>query len=198
VPRGPRQLDGHRVADSLEQALPGIVVLGTDEWVEVEPTRLGEALHWLRDSEEFDAAQLSSMCGVDLHDHFTLVYHLQSLDQNHQIVVKAQVWNHETPSLPSAYPVYRGALLQEREVYDLMGINFEGHPDMRRLFLWDGFPGHPLRKDFMSMGNGLTSGLRRFPFEDRSNPDRLINRDNVTTPSESQDAPRNWTGGAPT
>ena len=197
MPRGPHQLDGHRVADAIEQALPGIVMLGTDEWVEVEPTRLGEALRWLHDSEEFDAAQLSNMCGVDLHDHFTLVYHLQSLDQNHQIVVKAQVWDHEAPSLPSAYPVYRGALLQEREVYDLMGVNFEGHPDMRRLFLWDGFPGHPLRKDFMGIGDGLTSGLRRFPFEDSANPDRLINRDNVTTSSESQEAPRDWTGGAP-
>jgi NADH-quinone oxidoreductase subunit C len=195
VPRGPRQLDGRRVADALEQALPGIVILGTDEWVEVEPARLDEALRWLHDSEEFDAAQLSNMCGVDLHDRFTLVYHLQSLDQNHQIVVKAQVWDHEAPRLPSAYPIYRGALLQEREVYDLMGVDFEGHPDMRRLFLWDGFPGHPLRKDFMAIGSGLTSGLRRFPFEDNANPDRLINRDN-TTSSESQETPRDWTGGA--
>ena len=195
MPRGPHQLDGHRVADALEQALPGIVMLGTDEWVEVQPARLGEALRWLHDSEEFDAAQLSNMCGVDLHDHFTLVYHLQSLDQNHQIVVKAQVWDHEAPRLPSAYPIYRGALLQEREVYDLMGVDFEGHPDMRRLFLWDGFPGHPLRKDFMAIGSGLTSGLRRFPFEDNANPDRLINRDN-TTSSESQETPRDWTGGA--
>lgn len=190
MPRGTHQLDGHRVADAMEQALPGIVMLGTDEWVEVEPARLGEALRWLHDSEEFDAAQLSNMCGVDMHDHFTLVYHLQSLDQNHQIVVKAQVWDHDAPSLPSAYPVYRGALFQEREVYDLMGINFEGHPDMRRLFLWDGFPGHPLRKDFMGIGDGLTSGLRRFPFEDSANPDRLINRDNVTVSPDS-------TGGAP-
>jgi NADH-quinone oxidoreductase subunit C len=197
MPRGLHQLDGHRIADAIEEALPGIVMLGTDEWAEVEPARLAEALRWLHDSEEFDAAQLSNMCGVDLHDHFTIVYHLQSLDLNHQIIVKAQVWNHEAPSLPSAYPIYRGALLQEREIYDLMGINFEGHPDMRRLFLWDGFPGHPLRKDFMGIGDGLTSGLRRFPFEDNANPDRLINRDNVTPSSESQEAPRDWTGGAP-
>jgi NADH-quinone oxidoreductase subunit C len=197
MPRGPHQLDGHRIADAIEEALPGIVMLGTNEWAEVEPARLAEALRWLHDSEEFDAVQLSNMCGVDLHDHFTLVYHLQSLDLNHQIIMKAQVWNHEAPSLPSAYPIYRGALLQEREIYDLMGINFEGHPDMRRLFLWDGFPGHPLRKDFMGIGDGLTSGLRRFPFEDNANPDRLINRDNVTPSSESQEAPRDWTGGSP-
>ncbi|MPZ98802.1 MAG: hypothetical protein GEU80_05580 [Dehalococcoidia bacterium] len=155
--------------------MPGIVQRSTDEWVEVRPERLQEALRWLHDSEEFDAAQLSNCCGVDRHHHFEMVYHLQSLDLNHQIVVKAIVLDHDRPSLPSAYPVYKGALLQEREVYDLMGIEFEGHPDLRRIFLWDGFPGHPLRKDFLGIGAGLTSGLARFPYEDKTDPDRIMN-----------------------
>jgi hypothetical protein len=77
-----------------------------------------------------------------------------------------------------------------------MGITFEGHPDMRRIFLWDGFPGHPLRKDFLGIGEGLTSGLQRFPFEDKENPDRLLNRDNVI-PDSSQEVPDGWTGAAP-
>jgi len=196
MPRGPRQLDGHRVGDALEAALPGAVTLATDEWVEVEPARVEDVLRWLHDSEEYDAAQLSNLCSVDQHDHFTVVYHLQSLDLNHQIVVKAQIWDHDAPKLPSSYPVFKGALLQEREVYDLMGIAFEGHPDLRRLFLWDGFPGHPLRKDFLGIGEGLTSGLSRFPFENREQPDRLINRDNVIVESDEQEAPADWTGAA--
>ena len=59
--------------------------------------------------------------------------------------------------MPSSYPVYTGALLQEREVYDLMGIRFEGHPDLRRMFLWAGYPGFPLRKDFLIPDDGSRS-----------------------------------------
>ena len=196
MPAGPTQVDGHRVAEALDAALPGIVTTSTDEWVEVDHTRVDEALRWLHDSEAFDAAQLSNLCSVDYHDHFAVVYHLQSLDLNQQVVVKARIPDHDEPALPSSYPVYKGAYLQEREVYDLMGIRFEGHPDLRRLFLWDGFPGHPLRKDFLGIGEGLTSGLSRFPFENRANPDRLLNRDNVIVEDE-QDVPSDWSGAAP-
>ena len=61
---------------------------------------------------------------------------------------------------------WRGARLQEREVYDLLGIRFAGHPTLKRLMLWEGFPGHPLRKDFMSLPGGFKPGLQRFPKED--------------------------------
>jgi len=187
----------------MNAALSGIVVTATDEWVEVESTRLVEALRWLHDSDEFDAAQLSNCCGVDRHDRFEMVYHLQSLDLNHQIAVKAIITDHEHPALPSAYPVYKGALLQEREVYDLMGIRFDGHPDLRRVFLWEGFPGHPLRKDFLGLGNlALSPGLARFPFEDREHPDRLMNptgirRDAAARAATDQDVPDDWRGAAP-
>ncbi len=194
MPLGPTQLPGQEVAEKLDAALSGVVVRATDEWVEVQSERLGDALRWLHDSPDFDAAQLSNCCGVDRYDHFEMVYHLQSLDLNHQIVVKAIVADHEQPSLPSAYPVYKGALLQEREVYDLMGIRFEGHPDLRRIFLWDGFPGYPLRKDFLGVG-GHTPGLARFPFENKQAPDRIMNPDNwEARQSASQEAPAEWRG----
>ena len=163
----------------MRHALPGVVTAANDEWVEVAADRVEDALRWLHDSEEFDAAQLSNLTAVDRHDHFEVVYHLQSLDLNHQIALKAIVHDHESPVLPSAYPVYKGALLQEREVFDLMGIRFVNHPDLRRLFLWEGFPGYPLRKDWMGMVGGKTSGLKRFPFEDKGAPDRLMNTDNL-------------------
>ena len=111
------------------------------------------------------------LTAVDRHTSFEVVYHLQSLDLNHQVVVKALVRDHEAPSLPSAYPVYKGALLQEREVYDLMGIRFAGHPDLRRLLLWEGYPGHPLRKDFLQL-EGLHAGLPHFPFETAGKQER--------------------------
>jgi NADH:ubiquinone oxidoreductase subunit C len=137
VPRASRQLEGTRVAERLEAAFPGVVTRSNDEWVE-----------------------------VDRHNHFEVVYHLQSLDRNHQIVVKALLTDHDTPALPSSYPVYRGALLQEDEVYDLFGIRFDGHPNLRRLFLWDGYLGHPLRKDFLQL-EGRFPGLPQFPFEEK-------------------------------
>lgn len=192
--RGPRQLEGTVVAKALAAALPGVVTASTDEWVEVAPDRVEDALRWLRDSEQFDAAQLSNLTAVDRHDRFEVVYHLQSLDLNHQVAVKAIVLDHDEPILPSAYPVYKGALLQEREVFDLMGIRFANHPDLRRILLWEGFPGHPLRKDWMGMVGGHTSGLARFPNEDKANPDRIMNHDNLVD-RDARPAPSGPAGG---
>jgi NADH:ubiquinone oxidoreductase subunit C len=67
--------------------------------------------------------------------------------------------------VPSAVAVFPGAQLQEREAYDLLGIRFEGNPDLRRIFLWDGFAGFPLRKDYMNLPGGQMAGLECFPGE---------------------------------
>ncbi len=166
MPRAVHQLDGHDVGRRLNAALSGVVLRATEEWVEVEAGRIVDALRWLRDDPEMDAAQLSCLTAVDQHDRFEVVYFLQSLDNNHQIEVKAVLEDHDTPSLPSCYSVYTGALLQELETYDLMGIRFEGHPDLKRLFLWEGFPGHPLRKDFLKL-EGRFPGLPSFPYEEQ-------------------------------
>jgi NADH-quinone oxidoreductase subunit C len=166
VPRAARQLEGHAVAAQLNAALSGIVFNATDEYVEVDPARVVEALRFLRDDFDLDAAQLSCLTSVDLYDRFEVVYWLQSLDNNHQIEVKATLTDHDSPSIQSCYSVYTGALLQELETYDLMGIRFEGHPDLKRLFLWEGFPGYPLRKDFLNL-EGRFSGLPKFPYEEQ-------------------------------
>ena len=177
--RTPTQLSGISVSEVLGKLVPDIVTAVTDEWIEVAPDRVVETLQWLLDSDEFDAAQLSNLTAVDRHTHIEVIYHLQSLDLNHQLVVKTRTHGMDPAVVQSAYPVYKGALLQEREVYDLMGVRFEGHPDLRRLFLWDGFPGHPLRKDFLAMPGRITPGLAGFPFEDKDKPIRPINQENV-------------------
>ena len=64
-------------------------------------------------------------------------------------MVKAKVYGRSEPSLPSVVPVWKGADLQEREGYDLMGVVFEGHTNLKRLLLWEGFEGHPLRRDYL-------------------------------------------------
>jgi len=64
-------------------------------------------------------------------------------------VIKTRLSGREEPAISSVTDIWQGADLQEREVWDLMGIRFEGHPNMKRVLLWEGFPGHPLRRDFV-------------------------------------------------
>ena len=78
------------------------------------------------------------------------VYHLYSMALKHgPVILRLRTGNRrEQNSLPSLTPIYRGAEFQEREIFDLYGINFEGHPDQRRILMWDGYEDHPMRKDY--------------------------------------------------
>jgi len=161
-----RLLDGLEVGERIGQRVPEAVVEATRQWVVVHPEKLVATATYLRDDGELDFRFLIGVTAVDYLDHFEVVYHLQSLSHNHMLILKTRASDHKKPEVPSLVPVWRGAELQEREVYDLMGVRFAGHPDLRRVFLWEGFPGHPLRKDWLEMRGGLTPGLGRFPRED--------------------------------
>lgn len=161
-----RTLRGTEVAEKVSQRFPGAVVEANEQWLTVAAEQLVAVATHLRDDPELDFRYLIGVCGVDLLDSFEVVYQLQSLSRNHTVTLKTRALDHQEPRVPSLVPVWRGAQLQEREVYDLMGIHFEGHPDLRRVFLWDGFPGHPLRKDWLGMPGGRHAGLGKFPHED--------------------------------
>ncbi len=77
---------------------------------------------------------------------FDVVYHLRKVQSPHRIRIKVAIDDGE--KVPSIVPIFEGANWLEREVFDMFGIEFEGHPNMKRILLWEGFPGHPLRKDF--------------------------------------------------
>jgi NADH-quinone oxidoreductase subunit C len=159
-------LDGVGVAAMVEETLPGALdATVTEGLIYVKPDFLVEVALSLRDDPRLDLRFLSSVTGLDWWTHFEVVYHLYSLELNHGLVVKVRLDDHENPIAPSVVPVWYGAHLQEREVYDLMGIRFEGHPRMERIFLWDGFPGYPLRKDWLAMPGNLKPGLAHFPNE---------------------------------
>lgn len=113
----------------------------------VSPERLIDFATYTRDELGYDF--LSSVTGVDyLADgKLEVVYHAYKTTGGPGIVYKTQV-PREDSVVPSLYPVYPGVELQEREVYDLYGIRFNGHPDLRRILLWEGFYGHPMRKDW--------------------------------------------------
>ena len=134
-----RLADGAR--DSVEEWAGGSV------WV--KPSSVEVVARFLRDNPELDFQFLNSISAVDYIEHFEVVYHLTSLRRQHAAVVKTRVYGREELSLRSVYHVWRGADLQEREIWDLMGIHFEGHPNMKRIMLWEGFEGHPLRKDYL-------------------------------------------------
>ncbi|MGV3580569.1 NADH-quinone oxidoreductase subunit C [Brevundimonas sp.] len=113
--------------------------------------RIIEVLTSLRD--RFGFQQLIDVCGVDYPDRaerFDVVYHLLSLTRNARIRVK--VTTDEVQPVPSAIPVYPNANWFEREAFDMYGMLFSGHPDLRRMLTDYGFQGHPLRKDFPMTG----------------------------------------------
>ena len=138
-----------------------------DATVLVDAGRIVEVLRTLRDSQlRFNfLMDLTAVDYLGRDPRFEIVYHLSSLAHNHSLVLKVRA-DHESPEVPSVCGVWQGANLQEREAYDLLGIQFSGHPNLKRMLLWEGFPGHPLRKDFMSLQGGVSPGLRRFPKED--------------------------------
>ena len=119
--------------------------------------RLHEALRALKHHAGFD--MLVDITAVDyLHypdakDRFGVVYCLANTTTGQRVIVKTFV-NDPDPTAPSAYPLWRGADWMEREVFDLYGITFTGHPDLRRILMPDGFVGHPLRKDYPLRGYG--------------------------------------------
>jgi NADH-quinone oxidoreductase subunit C len=104
---------------------------------------------WLKDTPELEFESLTSISAVDYIEYFEVVYHLLSMKRNQSLVLKTRVYDRNEPTLASVIEVWRGAELQEREIWDLIGIRFEGHPNMKRILLWEDFPGHPLRKDFV-------------------------------------------------
>jgi NADH-quinone oxidoreductase subunit C len=121
--------------------------------IEIERDRIPEIIRLLRDDPLCRFGCLIDICGVDYPDReqrFDVVYHLLSPWLNHRIRVRLKT-DAETP-VPSAVTLFAGADWFEREAYDLYGILFEGHPDLRRLLTDYGFQGYPLRKDFPLTG----------------------------------------------
>ena len=144
-----REISGEELADALNGALPGTVQGYDRAAVWIQPSRVNAVAEYLRDDESYDFQFLNSISAVDYVEYFDLVYHLTSLRRLSTAIFKARVYGRDELSVPSVYGIWRGADFQEREIWDLMGIRFNGHPNMKRIMLWEGFEGHPLRKDFL-------------------------------------------------
>jgi NADH-quinone oxidoreductase subunit C len=156
---------GLEIAHVIDGKFAEAVAAAQPEFAVVKPEKLTDVLTWLRVDAGHTYKFLSSLTGVDCIDWFEVVYHLESFKHNRITTIKVRSDDRENPSVPSVVEVWPGAQLQEREAYDLLGIRFEGNPDLRRIFLWDGFAGFPLRKDYLNMPGGQMAGLERFPGE---------------------------------
>jgi len=120
--------------------------LGQDYMV-VEPSMVSELLQILRDREQFDyCVDITAVHYPEREKQFDLVWILYSFPRNERIRVKIMIADGE--SVPSAVSAWATANWLEREVYDMFGIRFDGHPDLKRILLPDGWKGHPLRKDY--------------------------------------------------
>lgn len=114
-----------------------------------DPEYLYELCKELKQNELTQYNYLKSISAVDYIEYFELVCHLDSMIYNTSIVIKTKIYGRNNLSVKSLTSLWKGAELQEREIWDLMGIYFDGHPNMKRILLWEGFKGHPLRKDFL-------------------------------------------------
>jgi NADH-quinone oxidoreductase subunit C len=155
-----------------------------------------DSLRILRDRPEFDFKQLIDLCGVDYQDYkkaahdekrFCVVCHLLSLKNNQRLRVKVFAEDDEFPIFPTMTEVWPNADWYEREAFDLFGLMFIDHPDLRRLLTDYGFVGHPFRKDFPMIGKvevRYDPTLKRVIYEpvsidERNNVPRLIRDEGV-------------------
>ena len=145
--------DLQALGETIKSALPvtAVTLLRGELTIEVAASDILQVMTWLQDAGEFKI--LVDLCGNDWparEKRFDIVYHLLSLTKNKRIRVKTQVG--EGGSLASIISVYPAANWFEREAFDMYGVAFDGHPDMRRILTDYGFSGYPLRKDFPLTG----------------------------------------------
>jgi NADH-quinone oxidoreductase subunit C len=146
-----------------EQVL-GVGTHAGQAWVDVKRERAVDILRTLRDECGFD--MLSDITAVDylnqgMPERFCVVYNLYSVKDNVRARVKAWVPEAD-PIIDSASALWRSAPWAEREVWDLMGIKFKGHPDLKRIQLPENYEGHPLRKDYPLTGRGERMNFPRY------------------------------------
>ena len=169
---------GARVLDTLDSQGDAIIFL--------DRTELRTSFRGLRDDGRLRFNFLSDLTAVDYwkkkEPRFEVVYHLYSLDRGHRLRLRVPVPESD-PAVESLTPLWKGANFLEREVWDLFGIRFTGHPDLRRILLYEEFEGHPLRKDYpvnlwQPRVPGANSGrnFRRRAVAQQANPSEALSR----------------------
>jgi NADH-quinone oxidoreductase subunit C len=156
-----------RLQKKFGSKITGVNAQAIDPWIEVAPAALVDVCEFLKTDSELKFELLNCITAIDYFEpdpkkaakatfqpHLEVVYHLSSVSKKHSLVVKVMLprWRDdvpgELPEVPSVAEVWRTADWHEREVYDLSGVWFTGHPDLRRILCPEDWEGHPLRKDY--------------------------------------------------
>ncbi len=135
----------------VEKIAPGSTCEMGKQYLEatVEAQYLHSLCKELKVNKVFSMDYLFCLTGIDVQGKLGVVYHIQSTEKSHCLVIRVLLTDRTKPEIDTVCDVWRAAEYYEREVFDLFGINFKNHPDMRRLFLEETFVGHPMRKDFV-------------------------------------------------
>jgi len=162
----------------------------------IDPNNLHDVLKSLRDQKEFHFKQLVDLCSIDYIDYpseqvdqrrFAVVYHLLSISNNQRLRVKSFIKDNDFPTIQTVIDLWPNADWYEREAFDLFGVMFIDHPDLRRILTDYGFIGHPFRKDFPMIGNvemRYDPSLKRVIYEpvsidQRNNVPRVIRDEGI-------------------
>jgi NADH-quinone oxidoreductase subunit C len=147
-----------------------------DSWILVSVSDIVQVLEYLKNG--LGCAYMACLSGVDYQSSLGVVYVVRSLTEKFEVMLKVQT-PRENPVVPSVAKLYAIAGWFEREAYDLVGINFEGHPDLRRIMMPDDWIGHPLRKDYREPAeyHGIPT--------DRPDTRRLFDPDKPATPNQT-------------
>jgi NADH-quinone oxidoreductase subunit C len=142
-------LSGQEITEKITAQFPEAISETDSQAVVIKSEYLLKIAKYLKNSPEIDYNLLVDVTSVDYYDYFEVIYRMTSLKNNSSLVLKVRCFNRDNPEVPSITEIWKGADFMEREIFDLMGIRFTGHPNMKRIFLWEGFKGYPLRKDYM-------------------------------------------------
>ena len=160
-----------QITEKIKEAFPA-EVLGVTEFrgqvsVHLKREKVLDICRFLHDTPELAMDYLMDLCGVDYlgkkddGGRFEVVYHLYSMEHRHMLRLRVRVPGSD-PKIASVMPVWKGVNWHERECFDMFGIVFEGHPDLRRILLPEDWEGHPLRKDYPVQGRSGDEEWRGF------------------------------------
>ena len=139
-----------------------------DLTIQIQKEKIVEICRFLHDDPDLDFDHITDICSVDFpedQERYEVVYHFYSIRKNQRIRLKARL-SEDEPEIDSVCGIWKGANFLERETYDMMGIVFRNHPDLRRILMTDDFEGWPLRKDFPTEGRGWRDTFEFLPKPD--------------------------------
>jgi NADH-quinone oxidoreductase subunit C len=179
------------LAEKFPMAVERTLVVWGETVVYVRPNAVLEIMQWLHDDPTQQYDDLSDVTAVeyrDLEQPLEVVWHLRSLPYRRFLRVKAQLAKNQPLEIPSVWSIWKSADWLERECYDMFGIRFTGHPDLRRILMWEQYrEGYPLRKDFPLRGRFSRAEQLRQALD--QNPESRYSMEELTVADAFEDLP---------